>query len=76
MKRLAMIFPVLFLLASPALSLEPEADAVFVRVVDCGPALCCVVKLPGDRYMIYDAGHWQNPGTRAANEASRLSGGL
>ena len=66
-----MTFSVLCLLASPALSLEPEADAVFVRVVDCGPALCCVVKLPGNHYMIYDAGHWQNPGKTAAINAIR-----
>jgi hypothetical protein len=40
----------------------PGDDDVFVRVVDCGQALCCVVKMPGDKYMIYDAGNYTDGG--------------
>jgi beta-lactamase superfamily II metal-dependent hydrolase len=38
-------------------ALQPEPDAVFVRVIDVGPGLCCVIKIPGDKYLIYDAGN-------------------
>jgi len=40
-------------------SMDPD-ECVHVRVVDCGAALCCVVTMPDDHYMIYDGGHWQN----------------
>ena len=43
-------------------SLPIEPDAVFVRVVDSGAGLATVVRMPGDRYMIYDAGHWTGEG--------------
>jgi beta-lactamase superfamily II metal-dependent hydrolase len=32
---------------------------VEVRVVDVGPGLCNLIKLPDNRYIIYDAGHWR-----------------
>lgn len=32
------------------------AQEAFIRVVDVGPGLCCVAKLPGNHYLIYDAG--------------------
>jgi len=37
---------------------QPGPNDVFVRVVDSGAALCCVVKMPGNRFMIYDAGNY------------------
>jgi competence protein ComEC len=40
-----------------ALALEPEPGAMFVRVVDVGAGLCCIIKTPNDRYLIYDAGN-------------------
>jgi beta-lactamase superfamily II metal-dependent hydrolase len=36
---------------------QPD-DSVFVRVVDVGPGLCTVTRIPGGRYLVYDAGHW------------------
>jgi len=33
-------------------------DSVRVRVVDVGPGLCTVTRVPGGHYMVYDAGHW------------------
>lgn len=43
-------------------AIDPDPDALFVRVIDCGAGLACVVKMPGangdDYYMIYDTGHW------------------
>ena len=42
----------------PTQALDIEKDAVFVRVIDTGPGLACVVRMPGDFYMVYDAGHW------------------
>ena len=40
----------------PLKALQPEPNAVFVRVVDVGPGLCCVIQMPGNRFAIYDAG--------------------
>lgn len=36
--------------------------ALLCRVVDVGSGLCCVVRMPGDRYLIYDTGHWAGGG--------------
>jgi competence protein ComEC len=46
------------LIGCPAPAIEPEDGAVFARVLDVGPGLACIVVMPGERYMIYDAGHW------------------
>ena len=48
-------------LISISLSVQVLAQPVgpedlLVRVVDVGAGLCCVVKMPGDYYMVYDAG--------------------
>ncbi len=64
MRRTIALF---FLLPVLALALPIEPDAVFVRVVDSGAALATVVRMPGDRYMIYDAGHWAGQGSRSFN---------
>jgi len=53
----AYCFLFLFLLTEKTPALEPEAGAVFARVVDVGAGLCCVVKMPGNHYMLYDAGN-------------------
>lgn len=37
----------------------PITGTVEVRVVDVGPGLCTLIRLPGDKYVIYDAGHWR-----------------
>ena len=42
-----------------------QSDSVYVRVIDVGPGLATVVKMPGDFYMVYDAGHWNGEGSRA-----------
>ncbi len=39
------------------------ADYVHVRIVDCGQGLCCLIEMPGDKYMIYDAGSMGGQGT-------------
>lgn len=48
-----------------ASALEPEDGSVFLRVIDTGPGLACVVAMPGDHFMIFDAGHWQGGGELA-----------
>jgi hypothetical protein len=40
--------------------ITPGPNDVFVRVIDCGAALCCVVKMPENKYMIYDAGNYED----------------
>jgi hypothetical protein len=39
-------------------ALEVEADDVYVRVVDVGPGLCTVIRVPENHFMVYDSGHW------------------
>ncbi len=50
----------LVLLISTSLhaALPIEDDAVFVRVIDSGPGLATITRMPGGHYMVYDAGHW------------------
>lgn len=50
------------IVASPALALQPGPNDAYVRVVDVGPALCTVTEIPGQYYMVYDAGHWTGDG--------------
>lgn len=47
--------------------IEDPSDAIVsgnveVRVVDVGPGLCNLIKLPDNRFIIYDAGHWRGNG--------------
>lgn len=65
------LFLVLTTLSRPVDALDPEPDAVFMRVVDTGAGLCCVILLPGNHAIIYDAGQFQNPGEAAADLAIR-----
>ncbi|MCP4088462.1 MAG: MBL fold metallo-hydrolase [Gammaproteobacteria bacterium] len=51
-------------------ALIPEDDDVYVRVVDVGQGLCCIAKMPGDYFMVYDAGNYKDKG-RTAMEAIR-----
>jgi beta-lactamase superfamily II metal-dependent hydrolase len=39
-------------------------EDVEVRVLDVGAGQCNLIKLPGKKYVIYDAGHWENYGKR------------
>ncbi len=48
-----------------AKALEPEPGAVFVRLVDTGAGLCCVIKTDNDTAIVYDTGHWNASGFRA-----------
>ncbi len=61
MRRIILLILVLPILS---LALEIEPDAAFVRVIDSGAGLATVVRLPGDHYIIYDAGHWNDEGGR------------
>ncbi len=44
------------LVCSPLQALEPVDGALFVRVVDVGQGLCCLVRFPDGSVMVYDAG--------------------
>jgi competence protein ComEC len=48
----------LLLINQQAFALDIEDDAVFVRVIDTGAGLATITRMPGDYYMVYDAGHW------------------
>lgn len=39
-------------------ALTAQADDVYVRIVDVGPGLCAVARIPGGHAMVFDAGHW------------------
>ncbi len=64
MRRIILL---ILVLPTVSLALEIEPDAVFVRVVDSGAGLATVMRLPGDHYIIYDAGHWSGEGSRSFN---------
>ena len=40
---------------------------MFIRVVDTGAGLCCVIRTHSDEYIVYDFGHWNGQGLRAFN---------
>ncbi|MCI0719614.1 MAG: hypothetical protein L0338_11695, partial [Acidobacteria bacterium] len=56
MNRLPLVLALV--LALPVAALDAGPDDVYIRVVDVGPGLCTVTKVPGGHYMVYDAGHW------------------
>src|SRR6056297_205952 len=35
-------------------------EEVYIRVVDVGPGLCAITRIPGPYFMVYDSGHWLN----------------
>jgi hypothetical protein len=72
MKRVLGIVLVLLMTGTPAFALSPEPDAVFIRVIDVGPGLCCIVKMPGDHYMVYDAGDYPQQGKIAYDGISEI----
>jgi hypothetical protein len=47
-----------FVASAPALEAGP--DDVYIRVVDVGPGLCVVAKIPSGHHLVFDAGHWDN----------------
>ncbi len=57
----------LLLITLPAQGQLPtlEDDDLFARVIDSGQALCVVIKMPDNHYMIYDAGNWRSEGEEA-----------
>lgn len=73
--HLVIITSILFVYTSISHALEIENDAVFVRVVDTGAGLATVTKMPGDYYMIYDAGHWHHKDKTLASFSSVIPDG-
>lgn len=65
MKRSILIAIVGLLLCGCALGQPAGADDVYARVVDVGAGLCCVVRMPGNHYMVYDAGNYTDSGASA-----------
>jgi beta-lactamase superfamily II metal-dependent hydrolase len=59
-------------IGASARALEPEPGSLFVRVLDVGPGLACVVVLPDGRLVVYDAGHW-NTDRRVLEEVEALA---
>lgn len=41
---------------------------VDVRVVDVGPGLCNLIRLPDNKFVIYDAGHWRGNGNTTLDQ--------
>ena len=56
--RAASCVPSLLAVQAMPVALAGQDDSVRVRVVDVGPGLCTVTRVPGGHYMVYDAGHW------------------
>jgi hypothetical protein len=53
-------------------AIQPGPQDVFVRVVDSGAALCCVVQMPGPQYMIYDAGNYTGGGSSTFDKIQEI----
>ena len=53
-------------------ALEIEADAVFIRIIDVGAGHAAVVRMPGDQYMVFDVGNWQDGGAGAFEGVSAV----
>ncbi len=68
MHRLSLAI-VLIVASIPALA----QDKLTVRVVDVGAGLCCVVEMPGDHYMIYDAGNYTDSGPKRSTRSPTSS---
>ena len=62
------------LILTTCLSICAGQDEVFVRVVDSGPALCCVVRMPGNpnRYMIYDGSNYSGGGALTFDKVQEI----
>lgn len=60
------------LLVSTALFAQPGPNDVFIRVIDSGAALCCVVQMPGNQYMIYDAGNYTGGGSLTFDKVQEI----
>jgi competence protein ComEC len=60
------------LLVSTGLFAQPGPNDVFVRVIDSGAALCCVVQMPGNQYMIYDAGNYTGGGSLTFDKVQEI----
>ena len=60
------------LFLSTSLLAQPGPNDVFVRVADTGAALCCVVRMPGNHYMVYDAGNWTGGGALAFSKVQEI----
>lgn len=58
--------------SSRVAALEVGEQDVFVRVIDSGAALCCVIKMPGRKYIIYDAGNYTGDGALTATEIGKI----
>lgn len=56
-------------LASAAHALTPGPDDVYVRVIDVGAGLCCVIRLPGGYNVIYDAGFGKEATMKSIRDA-------
>jgi competence protein ComEC len=61
-----------FVVSALALAQPPGESDILVRVVDVGAGLCCVVKMPGNHYMIYDAGNYTDGGAGAFEAISEI----
>lgn len=55
-----------------AWAFEPVPDAVLVRVADVGPALCAVAVIPGNHFVIYDAGNYKDKGKQTFSKIEEL----
>ncbi len=71
--RLALALPLL-VQGSTFAELNPGPNDVYIRIVDNGPGLCAIVKVPDRHYMVYDTGHW-NQGHLCVNAAEEIVGG-
>lgn len=72
MLRSALSIIVLLGLTSTSWSLEPEADALFCRVIDVGAGESCVILIPGGHAVVFDGGNYKDGGATVMNALEEL----
>ncbi len=50
----------------------PAGQEVIVRIADVGAGLCCVIRMPGPKYVIYDAGNYEDNGKSAMSVITEI----
>lgn len=53
--------------STPGVNVDATGN-VDVRILDVGPGLCNLIRLPNNKFVVYDAGHWRGNGNTTLNQ--------
>lgn len=75
MRRSLILLGLLLIVPAPRAQADELGEGLFVRVVDVGAGLCCIIRIPDDqgwRYIVYDAGNYKDRGATAMRRIREL----